>query len=136
MRLAIAMVVMLAASVEACSVPKISLRVSGNVDDCVVELKNPFFIRGVPEVETLELYRNPLHADTAPECRLVAEQDPAPLGKWQIGTVPSGYKLEKCAPLERGQEYTVSVHATAGLGARPFAVGPNGIVDNLGSDWK
>jgi len=120
-----------------CSVPKVSLRVSGNRVACIVEFKNPFFIKGLPVVQELEVYRGaPAERGKASECRVVASQDPLPLAKWQTGTEPAGFRLERCAPLETSERYTVFVQAVAGSGSRPFAITADGAVDDLGIEWK
>ncbi len=120
-----------------CSVPEVRLRVSGNRVAPVVELKNPFFMKGLPVLQELQVYRGaPPHRGKASECKVVASRDPLPLAKWQIGTVPTGFRLERCEPLDSGERYTVSVHAVGGLGSRPFAIRADGTVDDLGIEWE
>ena len=131
------LLVCLHVTLAGCSTPDVRLRVSGNRAACTVELKNPFFIKGVPVVEELEVYRGaPPYPRTASECKLSASPDPLPLAKWQIGTELSGFRLERCAPLESGERYTVSVHAVGGIGGRPLVIRADGTVDNLGLEWE
>lgn len=119
-----------------CTTPKVDLRVTGNKTACVVELRN-LLLKGVPVVDELEIYRGgPPTPGKASECRLKASSDPLPLSKWQVGAEPTGFRLERCAPLDNGQRYTVSADTVGGLGARPFAIRADGTVDDLGFEWK
>ena len=131
------LLICLPVTIAGCSTPEIRLRVSGTKAACTVELKTPLLAKGGPTVENLQVYRGaPPYPGKASECKLIASPDPSPLAKWQIGTEPTGFRLERCAPLESGERYTVSVHAVGGIGARPLVIREDGTVDNLGHEWE
>ena len=117
-----------------CSTPRISLRVSGNVSACYIDMRNPWMLRGKPVVQRIEVYRGSPPEGSA-QCVLSAVDEGHALSQWRLGIAIPSYQLEQCTSLTPGERYTVDISAVSGFGSRPFGVALDGRIDDLGREW-
>jgi hypothetical protein len=57
------------------------------------------------------------------------------LSRWSYGMGAPGFALGGCGQLSPGERYWIRVGNVGGLGAREFALRPDGTVDDLGHEW-
>lgn len=118
--------------IAACT-PEIRIVISGDSSNCELRFKNPMLLRGDPVIEEVVVYSG-RPGGIPPLCELKAIQDARALVTWRYGTIPIGFSLPRCAPLERGQTYTINVSGV-GVGATRFTVGRDGKIEPLGRRW-
>jgi hypothetical protein len=91
-----------------------------------VDPKKPIDIRRVSVMGNGEL-----------RCQLVRKRAEGPMitARWLYGTIPAGYDMAKCSPLQPGETYDVEVSGAAGGSAR-FIVQKDGTVQMIEDSCK